>query len=168
MLLAFLTPLVLFQGQGGFANFALAENPAQTGLRNTASNLGLSDAGDPITLTANIIKFILGFLGLVFILLLMYGGYIRMTAQGAPEKIKTSNGIITSAVVGVFIILAAYGITVFVTQQINKQIAGPETVGGNVCLYACTTTQACAAGQGENLGQKNCPSGQICCNISIP
>ena len=143
ILMAILTPLVLFQGQGGFDNFVLAENPAKTGLDNTAGGLGLSNAGDPISITANIVKFILGFLGLVFILLLMYGGFIRMTAQGSPEKIKSSTGIITSAIIGVFIILASYIITVFVIDQIDQQVGGGGGGGANnmcVCLTRGATT----------------------------
>ena len=170
VLMAILTPLVLFQGQGGFANFANvanAENPAKTGLDKTAGDLGLSKAGDgdPISITANIVKFILGFLGLVFILLLMYGGFIRMTAQGSPEKIKSSTGIITSAIIGVFIILAAYGITVFVVGEIGRQV---ETIG-NACVYTCTTLEICNASNKENLGQKdNCVSpNNVCCKLMV-
>jgi len=165
ILLAFLTPLVLLQGQGGFADFALAGNPAQSGLRDTANNLELPNAGNPITLAAQIIKFILGFLGLVFILLLIYGGYLRMTAQGSPEKIKASNGIIISAIVGVFIILASYGITLFVMEHIEKKIM-PETVGANACVYTCMPESTCSAGRGTSFGQKNCSKEQICCKLT--
>jgi len=170
ILMAILTPLVLFQGQGGFANFisvALAGNPAQTGLDNTAGGLGLSNAGDPISITANIVKFILGFLGLVFILLLMYGGFIRMTAQGSPEKIKSSTGIITSAIIGVFIILASYIITVFVIDQIDQQVGGGGGETTPQCM--CIATGNCVPGhpgytvQAQSFCSNACPTNFECC-----
>jgi len=174
VLMAILTPLVLFQGQGGFANFisaALAENPAQTGLDKTAGDLGLSKAEDPISITANIVKFILGFLGLVFILLLMYGGFIRMTSQGNPEKIKSSNGIITSAVIGVFIILASWVITAFVIDQIDQQVGGNkvdvnnEQGAINPCNCSKCSCQDAEGGCSIGYLSENgtCENGRICC-----
>ena len=66
-----------------------------------------------------------------------------MTAQGSPEKIKSSTGIITSAIIGVFIILASYIITVFVIDQIDQQVGGGGGGGANnmcVCLTRGATT----------------------------
>ncbi|MFH1456908.1 MAG: hypothetical protein ABIF17_02200 [Patescibacteria group bacterium] len=166
ILMAILTPLVFFQGQGGFADFAVAStNPAVSGLNRTAGDLGLSGDGDPISITANIVKFILGFLGLIFLLLLIYAGFLRMTAQGSPEKIKSSNGIITSAIVGVFIILASYIITVFVIDQIDQQVGGGGGGGNaNNCPTGCSPNP-CIGTRIEI--QSDCPTGQYCC-IATP
>jgi hypothetical protein len=42
---------------------------------------------------------------LVFLGVMMYGGYTRMTAAGDPDKEKTSNQILTAGVIG-FVIIA--------------------------------------------------------------
>ena len=85
---------------------------------------------------------------MIFIVLLIYGGFLRMTAQGNPEAVKKSTGIITSAIVGILIILISYSITAFVLANIMDITAGGTensgcTVGGN-----CVTT-------GNSMGSFN-------------
>jgi hypothetical protein len=41
---------------------------------------------------------------IVFLGMIAYGGYVRLTSQGVPEKIEESGKILTSAVVGFLII----------------------------------------------------------------
>jgi hypothetical protein len=166
-LVAILTPLFLI-GQGGFANVhaAVNTNPAVSSLQITAGEAGLTSGKDPIDIAATIVEFLLGFLGIIFIVLLMYGGFLRMTAQGSPEKVSTSMKIITSAVIGVFIILASWIITAFVFDQVNQQVGGEEMMSDNVCLYTCTTAGLCSAGNGSSLDAKDCATGEICCNLN--
>ena len=167
-LVAILTPL-FFIAQGGFASVhaAVNTNPAVNSLKITADEAGLSSDKDPIEIAGTIVEFLLGFLGIIFIVLLMYGGFLRMTAKGVPDKVSTSNKIIGSAIVGVFIILASWIITAFVFDQVNRQVGGEEMVDvQNVCLYDCTTVSACDAGEGSSLGAKDCATGEICCNLN--
>src|SRR3989338_8039000 len=65
-------------------------------------------------LAGEIIKIFLGLLGIIFLGLIIYGGYLWMTAMGDEEKIKKSQQTIVPAVVGVVIILAAYSLVHFV------------------------------------------------------
>ncbi len=60
----------------------------------------------------------LGLLGIIFIVLLIYGGFKYMTAQGESDNIKTATGIIRDALIGLVIILLAWSITLFVTSKI--------------------------------------------------
>ena len=60
------------------------------------------------------IKAFLSILGVIFLLLLIYGGYTWMTAQGNEEGVATAKKIITAAVIGLVIIMASYAITDFV------------------------------------------------------
>ena len=94
----------------------LADNVwAFGGLDSTADAAGLPKDVVIAKIIGQIIYAILSFLGVIFIILLIYGGFLRMTAQGEPTKIKTSYGIITSAVVGVIIILASYTLSLSLT-----------------------------------------------------
>jgi hypothetical protein len=157
-----MTPLFL-TGQGGFANVyaTVNTNPAKASLSITAGEAGLSSEKDPLQIAGSIVEFLLGFLGIIFIVLLMYGGFLRMTANGAADKISTSNKIITSAIIGVFIILASWIITAYVFGTIQDKIGEGQTL----CAHACVSPSTCEAGHGTNLGQKdNCASGQICCS----
>ena len=68
-----------------------------------------------------IIGIILSFLGVAFLLLIMYGGYTWMTARGNEQEVEKAKSLIKNAVVGLIIVLAAYAITVFAGSQIGDK-----------------------------------------------
>lgn len=93
-----------------------------TGLEDTARGAGLAPATN-VELTdviANIIKFVLSFLGIVFLILVIYGGFLRMFAGGDSAKIEKSMKIIKDASIGLLIIFAAYTITYFVFSNVGE------------------------------------------------
>jgi len=61
----------------------------------------------------------MGLLGIVLVVLVIYAGFLWMTAQGSEEKIKKAKGIISSAIIGLVLIFAAYSITGFVVSSIS-------------------------------------------------
>ena len=61
-----------------------------------------------------IINDILGFLGIIFIVLIIYGGFMWMTAQGNEAQVEKAKKILIRSIVGVIIILISYIITWFV------------------------------------------------------
>lgn len=65
-------------------------------------------------MVAEIIKAFLGFMGLIFISLVIYGGFIWMTARGDESKVTHSKQIIQRATIGLLITVLAYSITYFV------------------------------------------------------
>jgi ABC-type multidrug transport system permease subunit len=65
---------------------------------NPPTSLSIPDFIQALT---NIIP---GIIVLIFLLMLIYGGFTRMTAGGDPEKEEQSNKILTAAVVGFLII----------------------------------------------------------------
>lgn len=82
-----------------------------------AENLGLGNK-DPRDMAVSIIQVVLGFLAIIVVLLVLYGGFVWMTAGGNEDKIATGKKIITAGVVGLIIILAAWGIARFVVTVI--------------------------------------------------
>jgi hypothetical protein len=78
------------------------------------------DSGTLSETVAKIIKIILGFLGVIFIVLIIYAGFLWMTSGGNEEKVKTAKKIITAAIIGTAIILCAYAITVFVIDNLVR------------------------------------------------
>ena len=56
----------------------------------------------------------LGLLGILFLVLIVYAGYLWMTAGGEEQQIEKSKSYIKNSVIGLVIILAAFGITRFV------------------------------------------------------
>jgi hypothetical protein len=61
-----------------------------------------------------IIGSILAFLGLIFFVLVIYAGFLWMSARGNDTQIKDAQKIMKSAIIGLLIVLSAYIITAFV------------------------------------------------------
>ncbi|MDP3043664.1 MAG: pilin [bacterium] len=70
---------------------------------------------------AKIIQAALSFLGIVFLLLTIYGGYLWMTARGNEQQVEKAKNLLTAAVIGLIIVLAAYTISYFVIQMLGEQ-----------------------------------------------
>jgi hypothetical protein len=73
-----------------------------------------ADEGTLARTVAQIIRIILGFLGIIFIVLIIYAGLLWMTSAGNEDKIEKAKKIISAAIIGVVIIFLAYAITAFV------------------------------------------------------
>lgn len=61
-----------------------------------------------------IINSALAFLGLIAVVIILIGGFQWMTAGGSDEKIKKAKGTLSAGIVGLVIIMAAWGIAKFV------------------------------------------------------
>ena len=72
---------------------------------------GFDGANDPRNIVVSIIKIALGFLGTLFLVLIIYAGFLWMTAGGEEEKAGKAKKLIFNGVIGLAIILAAYSIT---------------------------------------------------------
>ncbi|MFC1639110.1 pilin, partial [Patescibacteria group bacterium] len=106
--------------------FCLFALPAVALAQINASDLGLEYATEMGLTTTDIrvtiirvVNALFGLLGIIVVILILYGGFIYMTSQGDPAKIDTAKKIITNAVIGLVIILAAYAITAFIIQAIT-------------------------------------------------
>lgn len=90
-----------------------------SGLSNTAVGAGYGGSSvwnSPAYIIARVIKILLGFLGVIFLGLMMYGGYIWMMARGNQAEVDKAKKLIESAIIGLVIVLAAYAITMFVAR----------------------------------------------------
>jgi amino acid permease len=61
----------------------------------------------------------LGLLGIIFVVLLVYAGIQWMTAEGDEVKVEKAKSTITRAIIGLGIIITAYAITYFIFNLIN-------------------------------------------------
>ena len=57
-----------------------------------------------------------GFIGILFLLLMIYGGFKWMLARGNEQEVDKAKKILTAAIIGLIVVLAAYGITALVGQ----------------------------------------------------
>jgi len=99
-----------------------------TGLEETGTAAGLN-TGTTTTLPVIIGRIIavgIGLVGVIFLVLMVYGGFLWMTARGDEQKVEKSKELITAAVIGLVIVLAAYVITNFVVSN----LLSATTAGG--------------------------------------
>ena len=65
-----------------------------------------------------LINVALGFLGIIAVIIILFGGFKWMTAGGNDEKVGEAKRLIIAGIVGLAIILSAYAITTFVLQSL--------------------------------------------------
>lgn len=78
---------------------------------------GLGQA-DLKTTIGQLIRVLLGFLGVVAVVIILLGGFKWMTAGGNDEKVAEARGLIIAGIVGLAIILSAFAIASFVISSI--------------------------------------------------
>ncbi|OGL96068.1 hypothetical protein A2348_00940 [Candidatus Uhrbacteria bacterium RIFOXYB12_FULL_58_10] len=86
-------------------------------LEAVAAGGGLPTANIGIMI-ARVIRVFLGTLGIIFTIVVLYAGFIYMTAQGDPDKIKKAKDMIKNGVIGMIICLSAFSITQFILNRL--------------------------------------------------
>jgi len=109
--------LLLAQADGG------AATPSAGRLDAFGSKAGYgANPGSPtamVTIIGKLIGYLLALLGVVFTGLLIYAGFLWMTAAGNEEQIGKSKKMLVNAVVGLIIIVLAYTISNFVIDKLT-------------------------------------------------
>ncbi len=83
-----------------------------------------TNAIDPRIAVGNGIKLVLSLLGIIFVVLVFYAGFLIFSAAGDEENIAKAKKIISYAVIGLIIIISAYSITSFITSRIVAETIG--------------------------------------------
>ena len=65
-----------------------------------------------------VINTILGLLGVIFLVIIIYAGFLWMTAGGNDEQVGKAKKLLINSIIGIIIIVAAYAISYFVLQAI--------------------------------------------------
>lgn len=110
--------------------WAFAENPETSGpptgitktlLETAAGKAGYDLSGQGQTLSsviASVLNGIFSILGVVFLAYMIWAGWLWMTASGNDEQVSRAKHMITSAIIGIIVILAAYAITYFIISAV--------------------------------------------------
>lgn len=92
----------------------------QVGWGETGS-LAYGNATQDIRITiAKIITVVLTFIGLIFIVLIIYAGFKYMTSGGNEEQAKKAISLLKNAILGLIIILASWAITWYITNTLYR------------------------------------------------
>jgi len=79
---------------------------------------------EPHELVGDIIQYILGFVGILVLVMFIYGGITWMTSAGAPEKIKKGRDTLIWAVLGLGLIFFSYAILKFILGALKLSTTG--------------------------------------------
>lgn len=97
--------LLIFQFVPAFAQGLIQSTDVPSRISETTGGQG---SIRPLILT--ILNFFLGFLGLLAVLMVIYGGMLYMIAQGDQGKVDKGRKIITYAIIGIIIILISFAL----------------------------------------------------------
>jgi amino acid transporter len=81
-------------------------------------NFGGDNPVDLREMIVDLIKIFLTFLAIIFLILIIWGGYQWMVAGGNGDKVEKAKDTIKNGVIGIIIIMSAYAITHFVLDDI--------------------------------------------------
>jgi len=66
-----------------------------------------------------IVGAILAFVGVIFFILMIYGGFTWMMARGNEQEAAKAKDLIAAAVIGLIIVLAAYALTAYIGKALT-------------------------------------------------
>jgi TRAP-type C4-dicarboxylate transport system permease small subunit len=69
---------------------------------------------------AEVIATILSFVGVAFLILMIYGGVLWMISQGEPAQVKKAKDIIINGIIGLVIVVFAYAITSYLGSTLTS------------------------------------------------
>ncbi|MBI4592227.1 hypothetical protein HY733_02155 [Candidatus Uhrbacteria bacterium] len=104
---------------------ALAQlSEAQTDLTTVGTAIGTDATTNTLPeLIGNIIAVLLSVLGIIFVVLVVYAGFLYLTAAGDDTKVKKAKTLLSQSIIGLVIIIAAYAIASFVIDALTD-VAG--------------------------------------------
>ena len=94
------------------------------GLDEAAKEAGIADSGLSLPEAIGVIMGIfLSFLGMIFFILLVYGGFLWMTSRGNENQLGKAKTIIGNAIWGLIIVLMAYVISSLIVNSFTQVVA---------------------------------------------
>ncbi len=106
----------------------------------TTENSGGIALGDrsPFEIISAVINIFLGFLAFIALAIILYGGWLWMTAAGNEEKIEQAKKVLINGTIGLVIILASWGITLWILRAI-ADATGTDLAGdGSGACSGCS------------------------------
>lgn len=89
------------------------------GLVDTNASVGYATTPLPV-LIGNVIKTLLGIVGVIFLVLTVYAGVLYMTAGGDTTKVDKAKKMIANSLIGLVIIIGSYAFASFVVTELGK------------------------------------------------
>jgi len=105
---------------------AYAQDLGSGTLQQVAGQANIKTEATLPVIIGNLVRIFIGLLGIIFLLLTIYAGFLYLTARGDSEKVEHAKETLQRGVIGLVIISAAYAIASFV---INALTATTQATG---------------------------------------
>ena len=105
------------------AQFDPANGDPLAGIEATdlGNGQGAESAGQQLPiLIGRIVRTLLGLLGIIFLVLMVYAGFLWMTARGESDPVDKAKDIIKQSIIGLVIIFLAYALTGFIVNAVIR------------------------------------------------
>lgn len=117
--------LVLFLVGMSVVVFGVVGVTHAQGLKNALGNVApigraAGAEGRIENITGTIINGALSLVGLIFLLLMVYAGFLWMTARGDEGQVEKAQNIVRTSMIGIVLVVSAYAITVFITSRFTS------------------------------------------------
>ncbi len=99
--------------QPEFVDDVIGEHSSKVG-----EGAGFDESTDFGLTISTIIETVLGFLGIVFLVLIIYAGFTWMTAGGDSDKVLKAKETIKRSIIGLVIVIMSYSLTYFIFSNL--------------------------------------------------
>ncbi len=116
---------ILCVAAASVATFAVSSASAASmdfGVFDIGSTINLA-SGDPRVIIIRLINVALQFIGILTLVMILWGGLLFLTSGGRQEKADQAVAVIRNAIIGLIIILSAWGITRFVLTSFSGAVS---------------------------------------------
>ena len=98
----------------------LAQSNMDVGMNEIEEGFGDNGLGntDPRTTVARLINVAMLFLGIIAVVIVLLGGFKWMTAAGNEDKVGEAKKLMGAGVVGLVIVLSAWGVANFILSRL--------------------------------------------------
>lgn len=72
------------------------------------------------TKTGEVIGVLLSFVGVLFLILVIYAGLMWMTAQGNDQQVTKAKDLLINSIIGIIIVFSAYALTIFIGNFVTN------------------------------------------------
>ncbi len=94
-----------------------------------AESAGLG-TGNIVLVISRVIRVIIGFLGVVAVGFVLYGGFLWMSSKGEVAKVDKARKVLVNAFIGLAIVLSSFAIASFIISKLTEAIGGTIEGGG--------------------------------------
>ncbi|MBU1130885.1 pilin [Patescibacteria group bacterium] len=112
--------------------YSTLEECQKWALNKVGDKIGYGSAGavtsaDLSYTIGQVVSYVLAFLGVAFLVIVVYSGIQWMTAGGNAEAVKKARDRLVNAAIGLVIVLGAYAITWFVVSKLQTSVSPPTS-----------------------------------------